>query len=570
MIFILISWIYITLVCLIWGNRLVKLFLFRRVPATDSTDHIDFPVICLIGMSVTAIIVFYLSLVIPLFPVIKLALQLPALLTLMYKRNRREIYFQVKNYFKHFDRTDFILMSVAVAMVLVISTGQVIHPDTLNYHAFSAQIFDKFGVIPGIANLKQEFGFQSMWFAALAFFHFSFSDSVLIFPLNGCAMAWLIIFLVSGLADKNNTQGRRTGFNDRIWYLILILFVIFSWTQIRLTSASLSPDFLATLSVLLGFYFFTGIRNTGTRENADFLASFFSVVAVAVKLSATPVLLIPFIVVVYWLIQRKYSNAISLILLLGFLMAPIVVRNIISTGYPLYPSTFAAFYNADWRVANSDVLDFQKYITAYARYPVTRSISAQVYHYSLADWLPLWWNHLYMSDRLLMILVLTGVLLNIWFLRKIRKVYSRRRVASLIVSVIGVCFWFIHAPDPRFGTGFIIPFIYFLYYPLILRPPKNMPGYIHKANHAIVKTASVCILIYIGYREAYFFHTAQLILPEGIQQISNTRDDCDAVIKKMVLYNAFPLPAVPDSCLYFRFRGATVRQGFLPEQKLFH
>ena len=69
---------------------------------------------------------------------------------------------------------------------MVISTAPVIHPDTLNYHAFSTQIFNQFGVIPGIANLKPELGFQSMWFAASGFFSFSVSDDILIFPLNGC------------------------------------------------------------------------------------------------------------------------------------------------------------------------------------------------------------------------------------------------------------------------------------------------------------------------------------------------------------------------------------------------
>ena len=193
MIFELTSWIYISLVCLIGGNWFLKLF-----PGIKNVSVIDFPVICFVGMSVFGILAFCLRLAFPLFPVIKWGLQVLTLLTLVNENNRKEIFSQLKNSFGYFTTLDFTFLITSIVMVLVISSAPVIHPDTLNYHAFSTQIFDLFGVVPGIANLRPEFGFQSMWFAALAFFHFSYSNSALIFPLNGCIMIWVLVFLVSG------------------------------------------------------------------------------------------------------------------------------------------------------------------------------------------------------------------------------------------------------------------------------------------------------------------------------------------------------------------------------------
>ena len=253
-------------------------------------------------------------------------------------------------------------------------------------------------------------------------------------------------------------------------------------------------------------------------------------------------------------------------LLLTLLLTPILIRNFISTGYPVYPSTFAAFYKADWKLEKTNVLDFQKYITTYARYPVLRSQSVREYDKSLVDWLPIWWDHLYIIDRTLLLVVISGILLNVFFLRRVKRVFSRRLAAGIIVAMLGTGFWFVNAPDPRFGTGFIIPFVYFLYFPFIEYWTENRVKFIRNAQNGMVKIATLGMLTYIGYRGVYFFHPLQLILPDGIKQISSEQDNCDAKIKKMVLSNTIPLVPLPDSCMFFRFRGTTIKQGFKPAQ----
>src|SRR5450755_4474790 len=263
MIFELISWIYISLICLIWGNRILKLFIGIQEAAA-----IDFPLVCFIGMSVIGIISFYLSLFIPLVFVIKLALQIPAWLILMKAENRKEIFSQLKKPFTHLYIADSCFLGAALLMILFLSTAPVIHPDTLNYHVFSVEIFNRYGTITGIGNLSLQMGFQSLWFAVLAFFNFSFFHIGPWFPLNGCVMCWLIVFLVSKAAGGKNIIPGTNLFFSSIWALLLILFLILSWTQIRLTASSLSPDFIATLSILSGFYFFISAWGTGSKKNS--------------------------------------------------------------------------------------------------------------------------------------------------------------------------------------------------------------------------------------------------------------------------------------------------------------
>src|SRR4030095_9390306 len=172
MIFELISWIYISVICLVWGNQILKLLFGIHDP-----DAIDFPVVCFLGMSVVVVISFYLSLFIPLHVWVKLPLQIPALLFLIKEKNRREIFLQIKRTFTGFSGLDIVFLTAVLLMILFLCTAPVIHPDTLSYHAFSTQVFNNYGTIPGIANLKLEFGFQSLWFACLAFFDISIFQS---------------------------------------------------------------------------------------------------------------------------------------------------------------------------------------------------------------------------------------------------------------------------------------------------------------------------------------------------------------------------------------------------------
>jgi hypothetical protein len=550
MIFELISWIYISLICLIWGNLILKIFF-----GINKGEGIDFPIVCFIGMAILGVIAFYISLFIPLFFGVKLALQIPVLLYLTYKRNREQIFSQVRNGFAYFSLSDSCFLVVALLMILFICTAPVIHPDTLNYHVFSVQIFDKYGAIPGIGNVKMHLGFQSLWFALLSLFSISLFHFGPIYPLNGIVMVWVIIFLVS-------KAGRRENILSGIWYLILVLFCILSWTQIRLTASSLSPDFIATISVFLSFYYFICKREIVLKERFDSLVVLFSIISVTIKLSAAPVLLLPMFVIGGAVFRGKWLFAGRIIVCMILLSIPVLVRNIISTGYPFYPSLFASIYAFDWKVDPSRVITLQHYITSYARYPVLISEIGQANNESFHYWFPAWWKHLYVIDKIVMLVIAFGTLVDILFFRIWKRFSSSRKTSALFVAATGVLFWFVEAPDPRFGTGFLLTLIYLQYAPIISKL-KGLEGRrLFLLVDGIKYLSTLCIIVYIGYRAVYFFRPRQIVFPEGINYANLIQPDCDGQIKQMILKGAEYIPQLPDSCRHFIFRGSDIRQGF--------
>jgi len=557
MIFELISWIYISLICLIWGNRILKVFF-----GITEVTTIDFPIVCFIGMSAIGVISYYLSLFIPLFPAVKLALQIPALLILLKPANREEIIYQWIKPFMNLPKLDAILLFAAFLMVMFLCTAPIIHPDTLNYHFFSTRIFDSYGSIPGIANLKLEYGFQSIWFASVAFFDFSLFQTIPWFPLPGCVMGWFMIYMIS------KGSGRKNIFAvpgiSKIWYLLLILFSILSWTQIRLTASSLSPDFIATISALLAFYFFAGKQENLSKEKSDLLAIMFSVIAVSIKLSATAVLFIPLLIIGFYLITGRFIPAFRICLLVAVFIAPVIIRNIISTGYPFYPSSFGSLSTTDWQMDESTIIRFQHYITAYARYPVLRVNAMSEYNNPFSVWIPVWWRHLYAVDKAILLFIATGLILDLIFLRNWMRSLTRRDLMASLIALAGTVIWFLKAPDPRFGTGFLLPLIYYLYSPFFRIAGRVEDHYVRGFVVWIKSISTACIFLYIGYRAIYFFQPSQLIYPEGIKNLSVIQPDCADRIRETVLNLSIPPARLPDSCRYFQFRGATIRQGFKP------
>ena len=560
MLLILMSWIYITLICLIWGNQVLKL-----ITGIFSTSDIDFPVICFIGLSVLGIISFYLSLVVPIFAGIKLVLQIVALFSLMYRKNRSRILFQLKKAFSQLSIPYIIFLIASLLMVLFISSAPIIHPDTLHYHAFSTSVFDKQGTIIGIANIQQVYGFQSMWFAATAFFDFSYLPGNPWFPLNSCVMGWLMVFLVSKAGKKANIDYEIDQSHTGIWYLILMLFCILSWTQVRLTAASLSPDFIVTISILLALYFYNKKAGNGMAGESEILASFFSFIAISIKLSAIPILIIPIIIIPGLGKKKNYLIAGRIVLLGVILLMPLIIRNYISTGYPFYPSSAFAIFFPDWKMNEVQILNLQHYITTYARNPVPETNIVQEYSRSFSEWIPLWWKHLYMADKALITFIAGGLLANILFFGKWKRVYSRKMFLSFALVLTGTFFWFLWAPDPRFGTGFLLPLIYFLYLPFF-RNAGAMGMYLERAQNGLIKIVTVLIIIYTGYRAVYFFQIQLFFRPCGMANISTMQYDCDVIIKRTILDNTLSPGLLPDSCIFFRFRGTTVKQGFKPVQ----
>ena len=127
----------------------------------------------------------------------------------------------------------------------------------------------------------------------------------------------------------------------------------------------------------------------------------------------------------------------------------------------------------------------------------------------------------------------------------------------------GVIFWFINAPDPRFGFGSILGFIAVISY-LSFKEKEFNTG--KSILIALMLVSIVVVMVYTGYRFIDFFGKEQLLTPLGIERSGYKTFDCDGIkINTPVdgkYFGITPTPCTDLQCGKFSPRGNEVVDGF--------
>ena len=89
--------------------------------------------------------------------------------------------------------------------------------------------------------------------------------------------------------------------------------------------------------------------------------------SLTVKLSALPMLIFIFLIVFQ---SKKRVELIKFGIVLSFLLIlPWMIRNLILSGYPLFPSTAFSWINFDWKMPIDQVKEEQIAIRGWSRFP---------------------------------------------------------------------------------------------------------------------------------------------------------------------------------------------------------
>ena len=179
-----------------------------------------------------------------------------------------------------------------------------------------------------------------------------------------------------------------------------------------------------------------------------------------------------------------------------------------------------------------------------------------------AEWLPNWWQNRSTADKtivLLFVLSFIGALVSL-------KAFIRSgfiTILTLLTMVSGIIFWFINAPDPRFGFGSIIGFIGVVFY-VIFKEKEIFIG--KNILIPLVLIGAGVIVAYTGYRFINFFNTDQLLAPLGIEKTAYKTFECNGIkINSPETDKDFgitPIPCTDLDCEKFSPRGNNIEDGF--------
>ncbi len=556
MLITLIAWAYISFHCHTWGLFFVK-SLDRSFHYSNPLSY-GFSITCFIGLAAITCCLQILSFFTGLGGVVMQSVFcLTSLSMYFFVKSNSNLLKRIVYFIKNIHKVTLFLLAISLLMVLVMSVYAVSHPDTLAYHAQLVKWAAKYKTIPGLVNISYLYGLQSNWFLLCGFFSFSFTGTHAVTFINTTVILWLLIFFIQKIsAAIKKPQGNYYAF---LW-LLLLSFNIWAYTQIRLTATSASPDFIAALYILLAAYLFSQY-NSYTHESR-LLIIFLCFFACTIKLSAAPIVLLACFLLFSKTSLKTYFFAVGLI---AIVVIPFLVRNCIISGHLLFPSAFMDIFYADWKYDNNKLEYINQYISAFARVGVYPAPPEKIIQMSFSDWLPIWWHNRYTADKLLIIAQIPSVVVAVVNYKKIVALNKFRLILTL-VSFAGIIFWFAKAPDPRFGTGFLL-----LFPSLILTSePVAEKGmkFITSASRIAIATCVLlcfCISCYTVYRFTNYFKAADFVYPEGIT-VAVTSVYYDEIKTCIPLFNAnennFVIKTDSAKSRNFNFRGNTVEDGF--------
>lgn len=504
MLSIILSWIYILLICVLIGLGTLCLF-----------EHRAFSLSSCIMTGVVAITVYaeFASIFVKIGCFTHMALLLAALVSGYI--NSKEIrllcrrYFPVACSWEGFFYACFILLTAFFA-----SRGE-FHTDTNIYHAATIRIYEEYGLVKGIGNLQLHYAYNSSYLAFAAIFSLKWLLGYSLHTTTGFLVTCMCLYAFHGLTDfmrhKNHTADMmRIG---------ILLYALINITRCM----SPATDYA---SMYFALYIITAwCENFWERQSSVTVYSLLSVAAVfAATLKFSSCLLILLAVYpAFYLIRGKKWREIARWTICGcMVLFPFLVRNYYISGWLLYPFDSIDIFQTVWKVPKEYLVHDANQIKVWGRclYDVDKV------NLSVKQWLPVWWNHQVGYEKMFLVAVILGLLLQLVIVldKMIKKEKFQPPLIVLHTAIWGnIAVWFFMAPFIRYGLAFLIAVIMIAFGEYLSREKKKFYG-------IVTGTLAFCILVLVShYGDQYIidigvFTKYSLTDPYYIRQ--KDYDDC--------------------------------------------
>ena len=456
-------------------------------------------------------------------------------------------------------------------LVLLFSYGSsrgYMHFDTGLYHAQSIRWIQEYGVVPGLANLHNRFGYNSAAFALCALFG---GAGLTAEPMH-CVPGFFALLCAIRCTRLGEVFGKkRTVQLADFLYMGCIFYLVAVFREL----VSPASDYFAMLILFyVAMCWVEELENKQEELTPFCLLSLCLVWALSVKLSAAVMLLLVVHPAILLLRQKKWKE-IGVYLGLGILIVlPWLARNVLISGWLLYPFTLLDFFAVDWKIprgyADYDRLEIQVY-------------GKELFDVNLKDtpflqWFPNWFAAQGVLDKALVLAGWLAVPLGaaLLFLSLMFRLWKKERDSGMapgiawmpflilqFTSLVGFLVWQFGAPLVRYGCFFV------LFLPLVMFGTLFLWAFDAKMGKRIFQVLLVAFLLYRGYNLTNMV-VEMAEEPYYIQQqeygtFDATTYEVDGItiyvpsVQGQIGYDKFPSsPVVQD----IRLRGESLKSGF--------
>ena len=325
------------------------------------------------------------------------------------------------------------------------------------YHAQSIRWIEEYGIVKGLGNIHVRFAYNSSFFALSALYSMKFLCGRSLHTVNGLIALLLWIQVLALFQKKKDKKTLVTDFAraGAFYYLTIIYRDI----------VSPASDY-AVMCVV----FFITIKWLELLEREEKRATPYALLCVAgvyamtLKLTAGLILILA-IKPLYILLREKKLQDIAIYLVLGCeVIVPWLARNVLISGYLLYPFPALDLFRVDWKIpAASAALDAAE-IQTWGR----GIYNAALVDLPLIKWFPAWFHETLPAVGKLFVLA-DIVCIPIFLILAVKNLMVKNlpaqsdlnRMRSNQLLVLGTMlasylFWQFSAPLLRYGYAYIL------------------------------------------------------------------------------------------------------------------
>ncbi|MCQ2081178.1 MAG: hypothetical protein MJZ11_05925 [Lachnospiraceae bacterium] len=361
------------------------------------------------------------------------------------------------------------------------------HYDSDLYHAQSIRWIEEYGVVKGLGNLHTRLAYNSASFCLTALYSMSF--------LNGqsyhvCAgfLAFIIAVLCMDLFKKESIK---------VFKLSNIVRVVAIYYILTIFDEMVSPAsdyFMVLMTFGIMILYMELIEGHETDALPYAFLVLLCLIVISIKVSGALVILLS-AYPIYLFIKAKDTGSVIKFSILGIVtVVPFLIRNIILSGYLLYPFPSIDIFDFEYKmpswVAEFDSHEIQVYGRGYS--DVTR------YDEPFTRWIGSWFSSLDAVNKVSFLAGLFGIVIFVVLLVKTIVGKEREELPYFIAMGtmnVSFIFFMLTSPNIRYGCVF-----------LYLAPALSI-GYLYKRTLARKDngiTVSILVSLFIIYKAVMF------------------------------------------------------------------
>ena len=356
---------------------------------------------------------------------------------------------------------DFILLDIILILVISMyfcsysTVDPIFASDTLLYHSTVVSWLNYSKIVPGLANVHERLGMNSIYLILAAGIDVGifdkYSSSILPSIILFSTLHYFFEFIASDRFSKDY----------RMFSIVLAAGLIISLTTDFIITNAITPNLYYDIPTLI----FIGIiicelliiyQEKFIEETTSLSVLFiFAAMAFSIKQIGIVTVFIIFCMGTYNIIKNKkqFKDFIVFISVPALFGVVYILRNLIQTGYPLYPLQVFAF-DFKWTTPENAkrVLNDVKYSLQFPNQDYT-----EIKNTGFSFWFVPWFKrNIYNHNQIFFTAIFMSLILTVknFFVSKIQGKRLFDFLVLMGIISINIIFWFISAPGFRFGSLF--------------------------------------------------------------------------------------------------------------------